>query len=181
MLNVAHQSRGEYAPDYQSFFKRVKQAMALFNNESNLIDKVFEWAGVGWRAARGKNASLAKFTSVSRVEPICVVDSDCINLEYISDVISTATTVFTGYYLQAIALLTTVQGVAVIRELERLNPKRDANVAQFVTDVAATQVDKLMGWLENGFRIKVGVTDVETIGIDTPADLQRAEEFLKNR
>ena len=145
MLNVAHQSRGEYAPDYQSFFKRVKQAMALFNNESNLIDKVFEWAGVSYRAARGKNSSLAKFTSVSRVEPICVVDSDCINLEYISDVISTATTVFTGYYLQAIALLTTVQGVAVIRELERLNPKRDANVAQFVTDVAVSQVDKLMG------------------------------------
>ena len=34
-------------------------------------------------------------------------------------------------------------------------------------------------WLENGYRIKVGVTDVETIGIDTPADLERAEEFLK--
>ena len=35
-------------------------------------------------------------------------------------------------------------------------------------------------WLENGYRIKVGVTGVETIGIDTPEDLMRAEEFLKN-
>ena len=34
-------------------------------------------------------------------------------------------------------------------------------------------------WLENGYTIKVGLTDVETIGIDTPQDLQRAEEFLK--
>jgi 3-deoxy-manno-octulosonate cytidylyltransferase (CMP-KDO synthetase) len=34
-------------------------------------------------------------------------------------------------------------------------------------------------WLENGYRIKVGVSDVETIGIDTPQDLARAEEFLK--
>lgn len=34
-------------------------------------------------------------------------------------------------------------------------------------------------WLENGYRIKVGITDVETIGIDTPADLRHAEEFLK--
>lgn len=34
-------------------------------------------------------------------------------------------------------------------------------------------------WLENGFTIKVGVTTVETIGIDTPQDLQNAEEFLK--
>ncbi len=35
-------------------------------------------------------------------------------------------------------------------------------------------------WLQAGFRIKVGTTDVETIGIDTPEDLQRAEQFLKS-
>lgn len=34
-------------------------------------------------------------------------------------------------------------------------------------------------WLENGYRIKVGITDIETIGIDTPEDLSRAEAFLK--
>ena len=34
-------------------------------------------------------------------------------------------------------------------------------------------------WLQNGFKIKVGTTDVETVGIDTPQDLERAEEFLK--
>ena len=36
-------------------------------------------------------------------------------------------------------------------------------------------------WLENGYRIRVGLTDVETVGIDTPEDLQRAEEFLKTQ
>lgn len=36
-------------------------------------------------------------------------------------------------------------------------------------------------WLENGYKIKVGISEVETIGIDTPQDLERAEEFLKNR
>lgn len=34
-------------------------------------------------------------------------------------------------------------------------------------------------WLENGYRIKVAETDIETIGIDTPHDLERAELFLK--
>lgn len=34
-------------------------------------------------------------------------------------------------------------------------------------------------WLENGYRIKVGITNVETIGIDTPADLAKAEEYLR--
>lgn len=36
-------------------------------------------------------------------------------------------------------------------------------------------------WLENGYTIKVGISEVETIGIDTPQDLQMAEKFLKNR
>lgn len=34
-------------------------------------------------------------------------------------------------------------------------------------------------WLDNGYRIKVGLTDVETIGIDTPEDLCQAEDFLR--
>ena len=34
-------------------------------------------------------------------------------------------------------------------------------------------------WLENGYKIKVGISEVETIGIDTPEDLAKAEEFLK--
>lgn len=33
-------------------------------------------------------------------------------------------------------------------------------------------------WLQNGYKIKVGTTDIETIGIDTPEDLKKAEEFL---
>ena len=33
-------------------------------------------------------------------------------------------------------------------------------------------------WLQSGYRIRVGLTDIETVGIDTPEDLTRAEEFL---
>lgn len=34
-------------------------------------------------------------------------------------------------------------------------------------------------WLQNGYKIKVGLTTVETVGIDTPADLLQAEKFLQ--
>lgn len=34
-------------------------------------------------------------------------------------------------------------------------------------------------WLQNGYRVKVGVTDIETVGIDTPEDLIRAEKVLE--
>lgn len=36
-------------------------------------------------------------------------------------------------------------------------------------------------WLQNGYKIRVGLTDVETVGIDTPDDLKRAEEYLVTR
>lgn len=36
-------------------------------------------------------------------------------------------------------------------------------------------------WLENGYTIKVGMSEVETIGIDTPEDLERAERFLEQQ
>lgn len=35
-------------------------------------------------------------------------------------------------------------------------------------------------WLQAGLHIKVGYTEVETIGIDTPQDLQCAEEYLNH-
>ena len=36
-------------------------------------------------------------------------------------------------------------------------------------------------WLQNGYKIKVGKTDIETVGIDTPEDLRKAEIFLSQQ
>ena len=36
-------------------------------------------------------------------------------------------------------------------------------------------------WLQAGYRIKVGISQIETIGIDTPEDLARAEAFLSQQ
>ena len=35
-------------------------------------------------------------------------------------------------------------------------------------------------WLENGFKIKAGITQQETIGIDTPEDMEKALIFMKS-
>lgn len=36
-------------------------------------------------------------------------------------------------------------------------------------------------WLENGLRINVGITNQSSIGIDTPEDLAKAEQFLSSK
>ena len=58
----------------------------------------------------------------------------------------------------------------VLRQITKL-PQSPLEVAESLEQLR---------WLQNGYRIKVGLTDVETVGIDTPEDLQRAEAFLKN-
>ena len=59
-----------------------------------------------------------------------------------------------------------------------------ADVLEAVTRLPQAPLEKAesleqLRWLSAGYRIKVGVTDVETIGIDTPDDLAAAELFLK--
>ncbi len=35
-------------------------------------------------------------------------------------------------------------------------------------------------WIENGYRIKVEKTDMETLAVDTPEDLEKVKEYAKN-
>lgn len=60
-----------------------------------------------------------------------------------------------------------------------------ADVLKAVTSLPQSSLEKAesleqLRWLQNGFRIKVAETNFETVGIDTPDDLKRAEEFLHN-
>ena len=59
-----------------------------------------------------------------------------------------------------------------------------AAVLETVTGLPQAPLEKAesleqLRWLSAGYRIKVGLTDVETIGIDTPDDLAAAELYLK--
>lgn len=56
----------------------------------------------------------------------------------------------------------------VLREVTKL-PQSPLEIAEGLEQLR---------WLQNGYKIKVGFTEVETVGIDTPEDLQRAELFL---
>ena len=60
------------------------------------------------------------------------------------------------------------------------------NVLAQITQLAQTPMEKAesleqLRWLENGYKIKVAVCHTASIGIDTPADLQKAIEFLNKQ
>lgn len=58
-----------------------------------------------------------------------------------------------------------------------------ADVLEQITKLEISSLEKTesleqLRWLENGFHIKVKETNIETIGIDTPEDLEKAIEYL---
>lgn len=69
--------------------------------------------------------SLSDATKLTRVEPLTILSKDCINLEYIPDVLHSGLNIFSGYYLQAVGMLTRVNHVEVVKILDKLNPDRD--------------------------------------------------------
>lgn len=61
-----------------------------------------------------------------------------------------------------------------------------ANVLKEITHLSQSPLElaeslEQLRWLENGYKIKVGITQQETIGIDTPEDMEKALAFLANR
>lgn len=58
------------------------------------------------------------------------------------------------------------------------------DILQEITSLPQSMIEKAesleqLRWLYNGYNIKVGITTIETIGIDTPDDLRKAEKYLE--
>jgi hypothetical protein len=138
---------------------------------SNIFDKAVDKVGeigIGsirkildlWRGA--KSDSLIDYTQVARVEPIVLIDTDCLYLDSLPDIQQSLLSIFAGYYLQAVAISTTVGKIEVMRHLDKLNPRRNPG------DSAANT----MGWLlaEESYRhclpSYAKIAALESIGLE---------------
>lgn len=87
-----------------------------------ITDHLTDLAG---RQLRDHNAdSLIQVSQPARVEPITLIDQRAQQLPYITDVMNSLSSIFSGYYMQAVSLLCNVGSVNVIKLLDRLSPSR---------------------------------------------------------
>lgn len=93
----------------------ISLASQVANKATNIAGKAMAVTG---------QKSLVDVTSVARVEPITMIDADCVNIPAITDIVQSMQSLFAGYYLQAVNLMTDVGSVNLINRLAPLNPNR---------------------------------------------------------
>jgi hypothetical protein len=84
--------------------------------------------------------SLSTIAESSRVEPLCLVDSDLTHLEYTPMVMQAMQNMFAGYYINALNMMTTIDGVSVASKLGQLNPNR--KLTEMLEGYAFTTISK---------------------------------------
>lgn len=71
--------------------------------------------------------SLTKLTKLTRAEPLTIISQDCANLEYLPNLLNNLCSIYSGYFLQAVSIMTNAaMNVEVVRILDALNPNRDS-------------------------------------------------------
>ena len=99
----------------------------VLNTIGETLDKV--------RAAArfSSTSSLTEITSIGRVEPIAMIDTDSMNSDMIGDALQCAHNISVAQYIQVISMMGNVGSINVMKTLDRLNPNRKPDVSGFLT------------------------------------------------
>lgn len=102
------------------FQEATTGAVGLVQQVVELFDKVNSYAG---------RKSLIDVSKDARVEPTLIVDAALMGTDYLPAITQNMQAIFAGYYLQAIEMMHTIDGIQVKQKLAPLNPNRTPNVA----------------------------------------------------
>lgn len=97
--------------------------MSIFNELSNttlgLVGSITNFL------QQGRHSDIVSYTKSTRMEPVCLVESGLQDTEYLTDILQSLTTLYSAYYLQAIAISVNIGKIDTVRLLDALNPDRD--------------------------------------------------------
>lgn len=127
--------------------------------------------------------SLVEYTAPTRIHPIVLIDAPLEQEPFMSDVLQTLTSLFAGYYLQAVAISNTIGDINVIKRLDRLNPVRSPKENLFGALERSLTQEAYQHSLPNYRKLSVEAQDVERthsttgFGRNMTQDLRSAENL----
>lgn len=125
----------------------------------------------------GTSRSLTDVAQVARVEPLTLIDTDCVNYEYTPDITQSLLNIFAGYYLQAVNVLgSTINNVSVAKKLAPLNPHRSI----FEEDRYKLASESYKYALPTSHRKSVSLENSEQFGAMNVADKDTGSQLKEN-
>lgn len=122
-----------------------------------------------------KTSSLVSATAVARVEPIVIIDKDCLYLEYLPDILQSTQSIFVGYWLQALSLITNVGDVNVARVLDKLNPNRKVDTSAFLQTMTRSVIGEDYSYSAESFKYKLPTYSFEANATDKKEKKEKEE------
>lgn len=103
-------------------FAKVAAGIAI-DKGADVASSLISRAGKTALAGTGIK-SLADVSQPARVEPLALIERELRDQPYMTDIMQTVLTMFTGYYMQAVSLILNVNRVETLRVLDSINPTR---------------------------------------------------------
>lgn len=114
----------------------------------------------------GKVKSLTEYTKNFRAEPFVMLDSDCVFIEEMYDVMQSLQSQYAAYYVLAMSAMTTINNVQVAQHMNKLNPSRSA------VDAAATSAAAAGGYMIAAESFRDGLNRVSGLMTGKDGDAQ---------
>lgn len=146
----------------------IKTPLAVINTIADIMKKTNDLTKSG--------GSLNEYTKALRVEPIVLIDQSVESLPYTEDILKTCLTMFSAYYLQAIAISVNVGKVDVARMFDHLNPERGMSGGWTMEGISLINPDIYQSGLP-----KINFTSLGNEGVSPKEVLQVLNYVDKNK
>jgi hypothetical protein len=93
-------------------------ALGAIDTVGQIVNKIRYWRRFA------TPTSLSEITQNTRVEPLCLIDTELLQLEELPEISAAMQAIFAGYYMHGLSLISVLGDITVSDKLGRVNPNR---------------------------------------------------------
>lgn len=120
---------------------------AALQTIKDVYDSISKYGGIV-----NNSRSLVDLTKPLRVEPYTIVDSSLTYVDFMPEVMQSLQSAFTGFWLLAVDMVSSMQGAKALSILDQINPSRDAGFSEFAQRIHQSFSREALYWSAEAYR-----------------------------